>query len=197
MKRWSICLPAALLALSLAACGNGGNGGAGQTYQVGDTVTSENWELTVTDVVCGTNLETTLDSDDYLLVDGDFDTEIYLLDGSTTEKAYVAEEGRAYVVVAYDLTYTGKEATTYNQQMSIDYNDGYLYEEHPYINSDFELRGEDGTFQGQTYYDVEPLSGTYEIRSCFDVPEDVMTNTEAPLSVVIALDGQEYTYTVR
>ena len=41
------------------------------------------------------------------------------------------------------------------------------------------------------------MSGTYEIRSCFDVPEEVMTNTEAPLSVVIALDGQEYTYTVR
>ena len=195
MKRAAMLLPAAALALLLAACGNGSGGS--QTCELGDTVATDNWELTVTEVAFGTNLETATDSDDYLLVDGDFDTTIYLADGSKAEKAYVAKEGRAYAVVAYELTYTGKETASYTQQMAIDYNDGYLYEEHPYTNSDFELRGADGRFDGCTYYDVEPLADSMEIRTCFDVPAEVMEDTEAPLSVVVTLDGQEFTYTVR
>lgn len=195
MKRWMALAAACTMFFSLTACGSGGNGGS-QTYELGDTITSENWEMTVTDVAFGTNLNTDVESDDYLLVDGDYNPEIELLDGSTANKAYVAEEGRAYAVVAYELTYTGKESAMYDQQMAVAYGDGYLYDVPPYANSIFEIRV-DGRFQGETFWNFEPLAESVEIRACYDIPLEVMEDTETPLSVIVTLDGTEYTYTVR
>ena len=39
-------------------------------------------------------------------------------------------------------------------------------------------------------------AGSVEICTCYDIPLEVMEDTETPLSVIVTLDGTEYPYTV-
>lgn len=229
MKKLLALILAAALALSLVACGggsgagdtntpstpSGGNGdttstdtpsGGGedstpeetQELTLGNTISTDNWEFTLTHVTFGTNLCKETESDDYMIIDGDYET-TFTYGGETYNLSYVAEDGRAFVAVAYTMKYNGKEALdTFNQfpKLKVDYNGGYLFEDSPYTGGSLSIKV-DGVFQSFDSPTIEPLSPAAEYRDCFDVPIEVMENTNAPVKIIVTLDGIDYIYSAR
>lgn len=226
MKKLLALILAAALALSLVACG--GDSGAGDTntpstgngdttstdtpsgggedntspeiqeLALGDTISTDNWEFTLTKVTFGTNLCKETESDDYMIVDGDYET-TYTYGGETYNLSYVAEDGRAFVAVAYTMKYNGKETVkTFNQlpKLKVDYSGGYLFEDSPYTGGSLSVRV-DGVFEEVKSPTIEPLSPAAEYRDCFDVPIEVMENADAPVKIIVTLDGVDYIYSVR
>ena len=179
-----------------------------EMLEVGETIFTENFEFTLTKVVFGTNLNDKNNSKDYLIIDGDYPTTYRIVQtGEIIPKHYVADEGRAYVVIEYALKYNGKTNNRWEQKISVDYNDGYIFSNYPktpgLAYSDFLYReskhrdSEDEYWMGARFLDFEPLAPEQEIRSVFDVPAEVKNSTDAPLKIRVSLDGTDYIYFIR
>ena len=80
--------------------------------------------------------------------------------------------------------------------MKVDYNGGYLFEDSPYTGGSLSIKV-DGVFQSFDSPTIEPLSPAAEYRDCFDVPIEVMENTNAPVKIIVTLDGIDYIYSAR
>ncbi len=157
------------------SCGSIG----GNSAVVGDAITVKDFEIKVEKVTFGTNLDTSSQSEYYLADLGkDAPTKI-----AGYNKAYAASEGRAYVVVLYSVKNVGKNKTTYyGNNIKILYGDGYSYTDIPYSN---EPMINAITRKAVTSISFEPLSNEVLLYTVIEVPEFVVTDTSAPLSVEI------------
>lgn len=164
--------------------------------ELGETITTENFEFTLMQAIFGTNLCPDTSSPDYLIVDGDYSTTVTGVDGKKYTRAYVADDDRAYVSIAYTLNYIGKTSLTWTPAISVDYNDGYTFSGAAYSNSTVMYK-EDEKWNTSTSIALEPLAPEREFRFVFDVPREVMENTDAPVKINISLDGSQYTYSIR
>lgn len=170
-------------------------------YALGDTVETDRWRFTLTAFTLGTNLCKDTESDDYLIVDGDYET-TFTWGDETYDLAYVAADGRAFAAVGYEMQYLGKETLESMDQLPdvwVDYDDGYIFADPPYTDGTAFVRV-DGTFtpvDEQNLWQLEPLSPQAEYRDCLDIPREVLDNTDAPIRLVVSLDGTEYAYRVR
>ena len=200
-KRMLAVLLGTCMALSIVACGKDKgtsdqnvNGESDEIqveeHNIGETVVDDNYEITILDVCYGTNLCTSASSDDYLFLDGNYDEKIQGVNGEKYDKAYIAADDRAYVVIKYNLKFTGKSQLAYSQYMTLDYDNGYEFGDHPYVGSDFSYKSGD-QFTSASYITLEPLCEDKEIRSVFDVPKQVMDDKDKPLILKfnISVDG--------
>ena len=225
MKKLLVLMLAVALPFSLAACGGAGNtntssssGGAASTdtpsgggedstlqgetgsqsemKELGETITTENFEFTLEQAVFGTNLCTDTSSQDYLIVDGDYPATVTGSDGNKYTRAYVADDDRAYVAIAYTLKYIGKTSLTWTPAISVDYNDGYTFSDAAYSNNTI-IYKENEKWNTSTSIALEPLTPEHEFRFVFNVPREVMENADAPVKINISLDGSKYTYSIQ
>lgn len=201
MKKLLALILAAALALSLVACGGGGAGdnntpstGNGDTtstdtpsggdssaleestepdcLQIGDTFKNEKYEITVTDFEFGKYLENSIGPVGEINMDF-----MRPIDEYKPQNVYNAESGNIMVSVTYEYKYIGKEESNHVPSWTIDYNDGYIFEAREYSEVD-----SIGWSDIQGYIPVKPLEkDAHIIRMCFEVPEEVETNTDAQL----------------
>ncbi|MCR5264297.1 MAG: hypothetical protein K6D94_10510 [Clostridiales bacterium] len=156
-------------------------------YNIGETVNTENWKISVEKVSISSCISTDRYSSDFLL--------------PTYEEQYVrsntkkADEGKTYVCFVFSIQYIGKEKTVYHPIIDIDYNNGYLFSDTTWYNCT------DDTFPMLLDHYLppfEPLSRALEIRGYCEVPLEVSENTDAPLKLIFrSVDGSDYTYRIR
>ncbi len=233
MKKLLALMLAAALALSLAACGggggtedsntsSGGNGDATSTdtpsgggedstpesevFHLGDTVTTDDIEITLIRVESGTtlynNVATNNVRDEYylrptsLLTDEELEAqkrqdEYIQKHYGVTPTSYEADDGRILVAFAFEVKSISKTALpidTILERIDIDYNNGYIFEQSKLC------AGIGGSWEDAYYATdekIEPLDSTvYEFRGYADVPEEVMSNTDNSLNLNVYLNGR-------
>lgn len=202
MKKLLALMLAAALALSLAACG--GDSGAGDTntpgtgngdttgtdapsggggdstsdentepeyLQIGDTFKDEHVEITLTDFEFGAYLDNSTGPVGQINMDYLLPIDVY-----KSNNPYNAEFGNTMISVTYEVKYIGKVETNHAPSWTIDYNNGYIFEPEQSV-----VAGSDG-WSTISYVPLKPLEKeAHIIRMYFEVPEEVLTNTDAQL----------------
>lgn len=202
MKKLTALLVAIVLCLSLCACGGGNTDvpadkttasvdkndiSTEKAYSLGDTITTDIIEFSLTRVEFSDQLKYATFST------GEQPDTGYML--PTTEpqsnKTFVANEGYTFLSYSYSLRYTGKEEIEVETAMGIsaDYNDGYTFE----IWSDAYMWSEYISIKG--YTKLRPLDPQGEGRGCMKVPEEVSTNSVAPLKINVSIPNGDGTTT--
>lgn len=236
MKKLLALMLAAALALSLVACGGGsgaednndtstpstGNGdttsndtpsGGGEdstpeskVFHLGDTVTTDDIEITLirveSDTTLYNNVATNNVRDEYYLRPTSLLTSEELEEHKRQEEyiqknygvsptSYEADDGRILVAFSFEVKSISKTALvidTILERIDIDYNDGYIFEQSKLCV------GVDGSWEDAYYATnekIEPLDSTvYEFRGYADVPEEVMNNTDNSLNLNVYLNGR-------
>ena len=235
MKKTLALILTAALVLSLAACGGSGGtedsntsdtgngdttstdtpsgGGEDSTpenevFHLGDTVTTDDIEITLIRVESGdilyNNVATDNVRDEYylrptsLLTDEELEAkkwqdEYIQKHYGVSPITYEADDGRILVAFAFEVKSISKTALpidTILERVDIDYNNGYIFEQS-------ELCAGIGGSWENTYYatdaKIEPLDSTvYEFRGYADVPEEVMNNTDSSLNLNVYLNGRSH-----
>lgn len=105
---------------------------------------------------------------------------------------YEAEKGKTYVDICF--AYKNLETSAIDADEIIS---GTLYYGEKYAYSGFSIIEEDNrrNFTYTSITDVKPLATEY-IHYLFEVPEEVGTSTN-PISILITIDGNSYTYILR
>ena len=223
MKKLFALRLASALALSLAACGGGAGdststskpsgGGEDSTpenevFYLGDTVTTDDIEITLIRVESGdtlyNNVATDNVRDEYylrptsLLTNEELEAhkrqEEYIQKHyGVTPTSYEADDGRILVAFAFEVKSISKTALaidTILERIDIDYNDGYIFEQSKLC------AGIGGSWEDAYYATdekIEPLDSTvYEFRGYADVPEEVMNNTDNSLNLNVYLNGRSH-----
>ena len=184
MKKVLALLLALVLVLSLAACGGNSDSGkekkddtssqAEKVYSIGDTAKTDTTEIVVSNVQF-----------------------------NNMYNKYYADEGNQYIIVDFSIKNIGKTALTNwittNHGTTfllydipyVDYNNGYEFEVYPHV----------GHLSLAMFSDLKPLGKAITITSPIQVPEEVKTNTSAPLLVKLRVPNstgtEELTYKVR
>ena len=208
MKKVLSLLLAFVMCLSLCACG-GGNTDASvddettaptteapvdkddvsteKEYSLGDTITTDIIEFSLTRVEFADQLKYATFST------GEQPDAEYML--PTTEpqsnKTFVADEGYTFLSYSYSLKYTGKEEIEVETAMGIsaDYNNGYTFD----VWSDAYMWSNYVSIDGDTK--LKPLDPLGEGRGCMKVPEEVSTNSAAPLKINVSIPNGDGTTT--
>lgn len=201
-SKLKIIIPIAIVILAVVGivifASNKGIPGA-KEYQIGETVTTSDFEITLKDIQYGESLCGLSQRAEYLQP-GDYGTTD---NWSSYKSPYIAENGRVLVSISFNLKYTGKKKTSYQPNIVLDYNNGYTfdYKENKPLNNYYSVNvGTNGNYQWnyETRHDFEPLSTNYlEFRTYVDVPKEVMENTQNPLKVIIKLPGKTISYKIR
>ena len=232
MKKLLALILAAALALSLVACGgdsgtgdtntpSGGNGdttgtdtpsGGGEdstleseVFHLGDTVTTDDIEITLIRVESGSALYGSLARNNVrneyflrptsLLTDGELEArereiEEFIKKYGIPPVKYEADDGRILVAFAFEVKSISKTALCIEdifERVDIDYNNGYIFE---FAQCGL-YAGIGNLWINYTSEKIEPLDSTvYEFRGYADVPEEVMNNTDNSLNLNVYLNGR-------
>lgn len=222
MKKAITILLAATLMLSLAACGGGNDSNnkpisgdsdtpttqddtaepKAQELTIGETTVDDTFEFTLTRFDTGTVLCNTMNSD--FLLPGDYPITFEGADGKTYDNPNVAHDGKIFLSVSFNIKFIGKQElnSTPGEGLSIDYNDEYTFDiNRVYMNTGNSweitvLKSENST---STYFQsFKPLDSTvYECRGYFEVPMEVIENTEAPIKLKTPSSNGFVYYTIR
>ena len=209
MKNPLALMLAAALALYLVDCGGGGGAGDNNTtpsggedstpeneaFHLGDTVTTDDIELTLTGFEYGEWLSCSLAIDDvqndnFLLPPADGRDLTYTLKQEATE---------GHILITFSFEVKSFSKTTLDisdifERFDVDYNDGYLFE-----NSGLfvDLANKWRPVNGLLDAEIEPLDSTvYEFRGYLEVPEEVVSNTDSSLNLNVYLDGHVHGRTI-
>ncbi len=211
MKRNKALLSTLFLSigLTLAACGTAQNASAEsndttnknaaaseqqETFSIGDTITTDLMEFTLTRIEFGAVLKNATFST------GQKPDEEYLLplekESSSTD--FVADSGNTFLTYSYTIKYLGKEEMEIptDMDMVVNYDDGYTFDiEHSaYMWSDY-IQLKDTT-------KLKPLDVAGEGRGYVKVPEAVATEIDKALTITVTIPDEEgttseKTYTIR
>ena len=178
-----------ILAMSFALCACGGKkSNEPKTAEFDSTITVKDFEISVgSDILTAEQLNGDTDQyEEFLTTDMTNYGDTVLCDVTL-----VVKDGYIQVVVPYTIKNVGKEEKTFKEFISLNYNDGYTYDASEQY---WTMGGTDDWHQftkgEHTSVSISPLS-TLECKAYICVPEEVVTNEEAPLKVTIA--GYEYT----
>lgn len=170
-------------------------------YNVGDTVTSDNWEFTLNDFYYTTSLNLSqYDISNFLTADGD-----------NKEDFCYAGEDRAFAVFTYDVSYLGtyEDEVKYRQNISLKYNKTETYREalptssaniteYFYVKKPPVFEGDDDWyFEAGQYTRFGEEDTTKEIRAYIVIPKEVMEDDKEASTLSVRLDGEEYIYTIK
>ena len=201
MKRLLALLLAAILALSLVACGGDNNSSTSEengsedssnsssnteteykTIQLNETVTTENFDFTLTSVEFAEK-----------------SSEI-----TTSYTVEIMDSDKELLRCDYTISYIGKESLSSSPvAMTVLYGDGYTFRDgRQYILSP------DGELEETYRYsnnsstsmsvNFEPLTDDiYTGYGFMEIPETVKSSTEEPLSILILINGEELLYEIR
>lgn len=143
------------------------------TISLGEKVTTKSYEFILNKVELSYKIEP------------DTDSIIY--------SYYEAESGQIYIHIDADIKNLQKQSIRCDEIYiaSADYNEGYLYDGFPIVED------ADGDFTYANITEIDPLQ-TLGVHSLIDCPDEVNTNKDAPLFILITLDdGQQYKYAIR
>ena len=162
-----------------------------QEYNIGETIFTDNWEITLNRVEFSQCISEDEHSVDYYMpIDIQITDEMRLFGGDSTN--IVSREDRVLVSVSYTVKYLGKTATTYRPSIDLDFDNGYIYTIGRFAYEDT-FGYSESKFRG-----FEPKGQTVEFRGYANVPIEIQNNTEAPLKVVFrSVDDIDYMYRIR
>ena len=143
-----------------------------KTLNIGDTIKTENKEITVNSV--------------------ELVKEVLPPKRDGYYNYYEADEGKIYIHISTSVKNLEKQAIYCDEALDItaDYNEGYTY----YGFSTVEDKSSGFTYSNITL--IDPLS-TQNIHYIIDCPEEVKNNTEAPLFLIFNIENEEYKLTIR
>lgn len=144
-----------------------------ETIQIGDTITTDKYELTLKAVELSYDVEPEIPNSFYT--------------------HYEADEGKVYVYVKIDVKNLDKADLQCEDiySISVDYNNGYTY-------SGFNIvREADTNFTYANITSITPLE-TLGVDSLVECPEEVEKSQDKPLIITVKLNnGDKYTYKMR
>ena len=184
MKKKIVVLLSLVMILSTLLCACGKT--EVQSAEFDKTVKMDNYEVVVnSDIVTATQLNGDQDHyEQFLTTDVTYGSDDSILCDITT----VAKDGYILAVISYDVKNVSQKQQKLDMSIGLNYNNGYTYDD------------------GETYYCfgtgglaewnlcdsgiiIEPLD-TVHFKTSFTIPEEVFSNTEAPLKLF--LDNYEF-----
>lgn len=187
MKKWLSIVLALSLCLSLCACsidlsGTENDSPTVQQAEFGDVVMMGDMELVMSgDILTATQVNS----------DTSCHNAFMTTDLSVGNSVDIASDGYILVVISYTIKNVGKEKTVFAELAGLNYNDGYIYDAKEQYFSMSDPTYSWTLFTSSGVY-VNPLT-TLECKAYLSVPEEVFSNTEAPLKLTIG----NYEFTVR
>lgn len=212
MKKWIALLLAAVLCMSLAACGENGPASTDtpdsdtstpvQTepaveepeeneviYNFGDSITTPSGMFIFTPMFDGfASAVANWPDENYLHPDGRG------IDESTNP--FVADEGKVIMYYSAQVEYIGdsKNDESFSFSAKLDYDNGYVF------TADGMRYSSDGKDWDSGYSSTSfaPLSSdtVRTVRFCIEVPEVVETDFEKRTVTIISIEGEDYTFIV-
>ena len=208
MKRAITLLLAAVMVLSLAACGgNDGNTTTPsgdstptaattpeetttpsetptiepkqQILKIGETATTpEFWEFTLVDVGLSRYI-------DEVIANNGFINRNFLMPADSPPRAnspFMPDDGYGYLTISYYINYLGKTPLDFqiSGTMEVDYNDGFIFPNDMDVSNHY-VKEEDTWKIVHDRFDIRPLSAAQEYRTTIKVPLEVIENTDMPL----------------
>ncbi len=107
-------------------------------------------------------------------------------DSALCDVVLVSKQGHTMIVVSYSLKNVSNKEKTFNRNVSLKYNDSYEYT----ATEKYWTIGENDDWHKHTSVSLNPLT-TLMCKAYFNVPKEVVENTDAPLKLIIA--NKEYT----
>ena len=98
----------------------------------------------------------------------------------------VAKDGYTLAVVDYTIKNIGQDSIKYDDEVTLDYNNGYTYD----VAEHYWTIGDNDSWHLFTSVDINPLT-TLQCKAEFYVPTEVFDNKTAPLKLTVA--NCEYT----
>lgn len=187
MKKILSAILALALCLSLCACSidlsnTQDDSPTVQQAEFGDVVMVGDVELVMSeDILTASQINS----------DKSYHNEFMTTDLSVGNSVDVASDGYTLVVISYTIKNVGKEKTVFAELAGLNYNDGYIYEAKEQYCSTGDPMDSWKLFTSSGVY-VNPLT-TLECKAYLSVPEEVFSNTEAPLKLTIG----NYEFTIR
>lgn len=139
---------------------------------IGETIITETREITINHVELSYDVEP--------------------LDKGAFYTHYPADSGEVYIDIAFTVKNTQKQQLECTDVLSAmaDYNDGYEYKGFAVV--------EDSTtgFTQAIISSIDPLESV-GMRYLIKCPQEVEENTDAPLFVIITIEGTKYQYVIR
>lgn len=183
MKKLFALSLAAIMSISVAACGGGASSSA---YKPGDTIETDLFKITPSFTGYAYNLSNWPD-ENYMTPAGEY----------SGDSPYNAGEEKVELYGEIQVEYIGneKEPVTLELGISADFDDGYEFEcvHFGYCTS------LDGDWKYDSHMLFEPLSSstTRTMRYCIEVPEQVEKEVEKPLWVTFTVNGKKFAYDFR
>ena len=196
MKKTISLLLALVLCLSLCACGDGKAEAEGKP--------TESSELKVGDTAKGQLFDVTIQSVEPVeKIENGFVRHMWSPAEKTNYQDITAEEGYTIVKVTYSYSYNGKEAGEFGFDLTLDYDNGYMFDGFgghalPAIDSGVKVGFEE-------YYDTGVLGSfaiddplTFKGAEAFNyiiVNNEVLSNIDKPLVLKVGIPSSAWGYT--
>lgn len=205
MKKLITLLLALTMALSLCACGSNTSTPTetkdetpaeapqvetepeeqDDTYKLGDAIETAQFKIYPKFTGYAYDLRNTQD-ECYLTPDGK---------NHGSNNPYNAPDGKTNIYGEMDVEYLGTEKSnvTFSVDISVDYDDGYVFDSHEVAC----CYSADGDWDDALTF--EPLSSqtTGLVRYCIEVPTQVEENKDKPLIATIRVNGEEFKFDFR
>lgn len=183
MKKKLVLLLSVVLVICglLCSCGKRDK----QSAEFNSTVKISDFEVVIDDnILTATQLNGDQDLGEKFL------TTDYTRYGGLCNTNIVAEDGYVMAVVSYNVKNVGQKEDTFKEKIKLDYNNGYVYEygDQYYTNGD-DVLSDWSLCESIT---MQPLTTVF-FKTCFYVPEEVMTNNDAPLKLIMG----NYEFSIR
>lgn len=188
-KNLKIIIPVAIVIIILAIVGivffTGKGGGNGETkeeiHEIGETVNTGNWKITLTDVQYGKKISTNLSSEDYSL--------------PTDQSGNNAKEGSLFCTITYNIEYLGTTNAELFPTFQLVFDNNYIIKNNDDLTDCLYIRNDlpNGYKVGKSFkelwkkeglsYEFQPLNSELTVREVMEVPENIFKDEEKSLTL--------------
>lgn len=162
-------------------------------YEIGETVKTKDWEITLIDVQYGKQRSKSLSHEDFLLPEDD---------STVTLPSYESvKQGNTAVIITYNIKFLGKADTSLMAGFKLDFDNGYIIEDNTDMIPSLYIRNniQEESYQSlweikNTSYEFQPYSSELKIREYIEIPDNVANDTEKPLILMKGLHKSGSTF---
>lgn len=193
-----------ILFVLLMLCGCGNKAEEKKEYSIGDTISTDTWEVTLKDVYYGECVSTTVNENFYTPVDPSTQSR-YIVDtkgNKYNNDGFPKESGNKIVICEIDAVYKGKAdyKNIWGNLGFLKYDDGYTFPERAtYATRDLNnwkyICGESFNKDNFTYKTLDDTVTKFRIR--FDVPEQVVDSNDKYLGLELHQFGEVIEFIIR